>query len=61
MVTIPMFGFYPDDARRRDPGVGLDQLRLSFSFNEGVGQERRHKMQRAVQAFGEAIKRECGL
>ena len=33
VVTIPMFGFYPNDAKRRNPKVGLNQLRLSFSFN----------------------------
>jgi len=61
VVTIPMFGFYPDDARERDPDVGLDQLRLSFSYSECVGDERRAEMRDAVHAFCRAIRAECGL
>lgn len=61
VVTIPMFGFYPADARERDPGVGLDQLRLSFSFNEGFGDTRRADQQQAVRAFADAMRAECGL
>ena len=60
VVTIPMFGFYPEDAKQRNPDVGLDQIRLSFSFNEHVGQARRAAMAKAVKAFANAIRIETG-
>ncbi len=60
VVVVPMFGFYPADARERDPQAGLDQVRLSFSFNEGRGQERRRLMTEAVAAFCHAIRKETG-
>ncbi len=61
VVTIPMFGFFPEDARERDPNVGMDQLRLSFSFNEGIGETRRRDMEDAVHALSVAVRAECGL
>jgi DNA-binding transcriptional MocR family regulator len=61
VVTIPMFGFYPDDARDRDPEVGLNQLRLSFCFSEHIGEGRREDMRQAVRAFTAAVRKECGL
>ncbi len=61
VVTIPMFGFYPDDARERDPSAGFDQLRLSFSYNEQRGEGRRRDMEEAVQAFANAVRVESGL
>ena len=61
VVTIPMFGFYPEDARERDPGVGLDQLRLAFSYGERVGEGRRADMEEAVRAFAGAVRHGCGL
>ncbi|MCU0662054.1 MAG: pyridoxal phosphate-dependent aminotransferase [Myxococcota bacterium] len=61
VVTIPMFGFYPDDARKRDPEAGLNQLRLSFCFSEHIGEGRRDDMREAVQAFTAAVRVECGL
>ncbi len=61
VVTIPMFGFFPSDAKKRDPHVGLDQLRLSFSFCESCGDERREAMKKAVRAFSNAARIECGL
>jgi DNA-binding transcriptional MocR family regulator len=56
VVTIPMFGFYSADARERDPDVGLDQIRLSFSYSTGVGPARVAEMKAAVRAFGRAIR-----
>jgi len=61
VVTIPMFGFVPDDAKERDPDAGLDQVRLSFSFNERIGDGRRQDMREAVQAFAAAVREVCGL
>ena len=61
VVTIPMFGFYPNDARRRDPNIGLDQLRLSFSYSERTGDGRREDLEQAVHAFANAVRVECGL
>lgn len=61
VVTIPMFGFYPDDARKRDPEAGMNQLRLSFCFSEHTGEGRRDDMRQAVKAFTAAVRQECGL
>ncbi len=61
VVTIPMFGFYPEDARKRDPEVGFNQLRLSFSYNEKTGEGRRNDMLEAVRAFAHAVRIESGL
>jgi 2-aminoadipate transaminase len=55
VVTIPMSGFYPADARARNPRAGLDQLRLSFSFNEAHGQGRRDAVSEAANAFCDAV------
>ena len=51
LVVIPMYDFYPLDARKRDPGAGMNQLRLSFCFSESAGQQRRDDMREAVEAF----------
>ena len=51
IVVIPMYDFYPADARRRDPGAGMNQLRLSFCFSESQGDARRADMRDAVGAF----------
>ena len=51
LVVIPMYDFYPADAKDRDPNAGLDQLRLSFCFSESVGDERRRDLTEAVEAF----------
>lgn len=56
IVAIPMHDFYPRDARARDPGAGLNQLRLSFCFSESVGDERRRDLAEAVTAFCEAAR-----
>lgn len=61
VVTIPMFGFYPQDAKDRDPEAGLDQIRLSFSFNESIGEARRQDMRDAVRAFANAVRVETSL
>ena len=37
MVVIPMYDFYPQDAKQRDAQAGLNQLRLSFCFSESTG------------------------
>ena len=60
LVVIPMYDFYPADARRRDPNVGYNQLRLSFCFTESVGEQRRNDLREAVAAFCEAMKLLCG-
>jgi DNA-binding transcriptional MocR family regulator len=51
VVAIPMYDFYPRDARERDPRAGLDQLRLSFCFSESTGEQRRRDLREAVAAF----------
>ena len=54
VVVIPMYDFYPPDARQRNPQAGLDQLRLSFCFTESVGRRRVADLTAAVAAFGDA-------
>ncbi len=61
VVTIPMFGFYSQDAKQRDPDVGLNQIRLSFSYSTGVGQARVSELEAAVAAFGRAVREIYGL
>ncbi len=61
VVTIPMFGFYSADAKQRDPDVGLNQIRLSFSYSTGVGEARVKEMQAAVSAYGRAVRSLYGL
>ncbi|XOV88124.1 MAG: pyridoxal phosphate-dependent aminotransferase [Pseudomonadota bacterium] len=57
IVVIPMYAFYPDDARARNPRAGLDELRLSFCFSESQGEARRRDMREACQAFCDAARR----
>ena len=54
VVVIPMYDFYPLDARQRSPKAGLDQLRLSFCFTERMGRDRAVDLAAAVAAFGDA-------
>ena len=61
VVVIPMYDFYPPDARQRDPRAGLDELRLSFCFTERTGPERVADLTAAVDAFSHAVRQECGL
>jgi DNA-binding transcriptional MocR family regulator len=61
LVVVPMVEFYPADARARDAAAGLTQLRLSFCFNEGFGDERIEHLRLAIDAFCSAMKIECGL
>ena len=61
VVAIPMYDFYPPDARRRNPRAGLDQLRLSFCFSESTGAERRRDLVEAVAAFCSAARAESGI
>lgn len=55
VVAIPMYDFYPADAKARDPRAGLDQLRLSFCFTESLGDARKRDMEEAVAAFCAAV------
>ncbi|MDE0349407.1 MAG: hypothetical protein OXM56_06850, partial [Gammaproteobacteria bacterium] len=61
VVVIPMYDFYPPDARQRDPRAGLDELRLSFCFTERTGQARVADLTAAVEAFTHAVLAESGL
>jgi aspartate/methionine/tyrosine aminotransferase len=54
LVVIPMYDFYPRDAKVRDPNAGLNQLRLSFCFSESTGEARRRDLAEAVNAFCDA-------
>lgn len=61
VVAIPMYDFYPSDARRRNPRAGLDQLRLSFCFSESIGAQRKADLREAVAAFARAARAESGI
>ena len=61
VVVVPMYDFYPDDARERNGRAGLNQLRLSFCFSESTGPSRRLELTEAVRAFGQAVKAESGI
>ena len=61
LVVIPMYDFYPPDARVRNPAAGFDQLRISFCFSESEGDERRRDLTEAVAAFCRAVKRIAGI
>jgi DNA-binding transcriptional MocR family regulator len=61
VVVIPMYDFYPADARERDPAAGFDQLRLSFCFSEGTGEQRRRELTEAVAAFCAAARSAAGV
>jgi (S)-3,5-dihydroxyphenylglycine transaminase len=61
VVVIPMYDFYPRDARERDPDAGLDQLRLSFCFSESTGAQRRKDLTEAVAAFCRAARTAAGV
>lgn len=61
VVAIPMYDFYPADARARDPQAGLNELRLSFCFNESLGEARKADLAEGVAAFCAAIRQECGI
>mgnify|MGYP006294742703 FL=1 len=60
VVVIPMYDFYPRDARERNPRAGLDQLRLSFCFSESRGEQRRADLREAVAAFCAAVRAAAG-
>ena len=61
IVVIPMYDFYPEDAKERNPRAGLDQLRLSFCFSESIGDQRRKDLTEAVEAFCHAVKQAVGI
>ena len=54
VVVVPMYDFYPPDARTRNPRAGYDQVRLSFCFTERTGAARVEHLQAAVAAFADA-------
>ena len=61
VVVIPMYDFYPTDAKQRNPRAGLDQLRISFCFSESTGDARRRDLEEAVRAFCAAVLQMSGL
>ena len=61
VVVVPMYDFYPPDARQRHPRAGYDQVRLSFCFTERTGSARRADLAAAVDAFADAALSEAGL
>lgn len=61
IVVIPMYDFYPADARQRDPNAGLSELRLSFCFSESTGDQRRADLTAAVAAFCGAARQIAGV
>ncbi|MCZ6894514.1 MAG: PLP-dependent aminotransferase family protein [Gammaproteobacteria bacterium] len=61
VVVIPMYDFYPADAKQRDPRAGLNELRLSFCFSEHIGAARVADLTEAVEAFCHAALIEAGL
>jgi len=60
VVVIPMYDFYPQDAKERNSQAGLNQLRISFCFSESTGEQRRKDMQDAVAAFCAAVRKLTG-
>lgn len=56
VVVIPMYDFYPADAKERDGRAGMNQLRISFSFTESAGEARRQDMRAGVAAFCLAVR-----
>ena len=61
IVVIPMYDFYPADAKQRNPRAGMNELRLSFCFSESQGDARRRDMREAVTAFAAAARAAAGL
>ena len=61
LVVIPMYDFYPPDARARNANAGFDQLRISFCFSESRGEQRRKDLTEAVATFCVAAKAAAGL
>jgi len=61
IVAIPLYDFYPRDARARNPDAGFDELRLSFCFSESQGEQRRRDLADAVATFCTAVRSICRL
>ncbi len=61
LVVIPMYDFYPPDARVRNADAGMNQLRISFCFSESAGEQRRKDLAEAVTAFCGAVKTLTGI
>ena len=55
VVIVPMFDFYPDDARARNALAGLNQMRISFCFTERTGVQRRTDLSEAIEQFCKAM------
>ena len=55
VVVVPMYDFFPPDARQRNADAGFNQMRLSFCFTESEGEQRRHDLTEAVEAFSNAM------
>lgn len=55
VVVVPMYDFYPLDARTRQPTAGYNQLRLSFCFTESTEEARRRELGDAVDVFSDAM------
>ena len=61
VVIVPMYDFYPDDARGRNPRAGFDEMRVSFCFTEGGADKRRKELESAVDQFCVAMQAELSL
>ena len=57
LVVVPMYDFYPLDARERNPRIGMNELRLSFCFSESYGDARRADMREATATFCDAMQK----
>lgn len=61
VVIVPMFDFFPEDARSRNSNAGYDQMRISFCFTESTGEQRVLDLQAAIAQFCVAMQRELKL
>ncbi len=65
VTSVPMASYYTSDPDSTEttqgPTPGSNQLRLAFSYTEGIGDDRRRQMREAVVAFGKGIRERWGL
>ena len=61
VVVVPMFDFFPEDARSRNANAGYDQMRLSFCYTERTGEQRIVDLQDAIEQFCFAMQKELRL
>lgn len=61
VVIVPMFDFYPEDARLRNSRAGYDQMRLSFCYTESIGAQRIDDLKEAIDQFCFAMRKELRL